>query len=125
MARFAGDNIADYMKSKNRPNFGKMSMAADNIETEEETTYNELGSQVGAKGITAQADVTANGIVQEAKAAAAQAQGDAQAMGAIGKIGSSLIGAIPSFGGGGGGGGGTLGYDYSDFSSSMNANPFR
>ena len=127
MARFAGDNIAAYLSSDNRPDFGELSQKADDMRTDEANAYTDMAGETTAQGISTSAAVAGNELVQDAVGKLAGAQGEAQMMSSIGDIGSSLIGGLGSFGGGGGGGGtgkGYSGYSYSDFSKSMNSNPF-
>ena len=122
MARFAGDDIADYLKG--RPNFGKMAQQADNMRTDETNAYTSIAGETTAQGISTAAAVAGNKLVTDAQGKLADAQGQAQMMSSIGDIGGSLIGGLGSIGGGGGTGSGLSGYSYSDFSNSMNSNPF-
>ena len=122
--RFAGDDIASYLKNDNRPNFGKLSQQADTMRTDEANAYTGLDARVGAQGISTAAAVEGNKLMADARGKVAEAQGDAQMMSSLGSIGSSLIGAFTPSSSGAGTGSGLSGYSYSDFAGSMNANPF-
>lgn len=107
VTRFAGDDIANYL-DKNRPNFGKVAMAADNMRTEEEGALTDMQAQVQSKGINNLGDIEATGIVADAEAAAAQSAANSQGMQSIvGGLTKGLGGM--SFGGGGGSSFGSFG----------------
>ena len=122
MARFAGDNIAAYMASDNRPDFGELSQKADDMRTDEANAYTDLAGETTAAGISNAAAVAGGKLVANARGRMADAQGQASMLSSIGDIGGSLIGGFKKSSGGTGSG--LSGYSYSDFSNSMNSNPF-
>ena len=94
--RFAGDDIASYLKNDNRPNFGKLSQQADTMRADEANAYTGLDARVGAQGISTAAAVEGNKLMADARAKVAEAQGNASMMSSLGSIGSSLIGSFGS-----------------------------
>ena len=106
--RFAGTAISNYANTPGmesfldpmRPRADEQVMMSDNIRRQEATAGTELMGRTASKGISAAGEVEAAEILGDAGAAYAQAQGNASIMSGIGKIGGSLIGAIPTGGGG-------------------------
>ena len=119
MTVFAGDRIEQFM-NRNKPDYGGLGSALESYGSAERVADTELEAKIEAAQMTADAQVKAAKLTGQGYSAQADASVFGSAMGALGKIGSAGIGAIPTGGSGIGTGAnfgevGTSGSDLADF----------
>lgn len=95
MTVFAGDRIEQFM-NKNKPDYGELGTNLASYGSAERVADTELAAKIEAAQMTADAQVKAAKLTGQGYSAQADASVFGSAMGALGKIGSAGIGAIPT-----------------------------
>jgi len=111
MTVFAGDRIEQFL-NKNKPDYGALGSAVESYNSAERVVDTDLAAKIEAAQMTADAQVKAAKLTGQGYKAQAGADVFGSAMGALGKIGSAGIGAIPT-----GSSGSGIGTDYGNLSS--------